>query len=327
MAESLINSIARLRVLEKGLLTRETVGRLKSAKSFEECLRILGESGWGTPEPDTDEIDSLTDARLRDTYALMDELMPKRYKKLVEVFRMRHDLTNIKLLYKLRLRGVSADAAPLDRCGAVDGETLKKAVARGDYSMLPKRMEKELEALDVDTYRGADPARVSYRLDSAFIEYAAGSGFAFAKQYFGALADFTNILGLVRGVGADMLLPCGELDAAKLQKLKAALAASPEKAGETIKGPLESGALLEAARAAVEDYAKTGRVSAIENARDEYLLALASERKSDIDSPAPIVGFMLAREREAEVVRLILTAKRSGMDSRAADERSVALYG
>jgi V/A-type H+-transporting ATPase subunit C len=193
--------------------------------------------------------------------------------------------------------------------------------------MLPKRMAKELESLDVDTYRGADPAEVSYRLDSAFMEYAVGSGFPFAKQYFSALADFTNILGVIRGVPEGRLLPGGEYGSDKLEALKTALGSSPEKAGEIMKGPLESGPVKEAARAAVEEYVKTGSAAAVENARDEYLIALASKNRSDIDSPAPIIGFMLAREREAEVVRLILTAKRSGMPDSAADERSVALYG
>lgn len=328
MAESLINSIARLRVLEKGLLTRETAERLRAAKSYDECLKILTESGYGmNAERGGDELEALTGAQLHDTYALIDELMPARYRDTVAAFRMRHDLTNIKLLYKLRLRGEDAASAPLDAGGMFEGEALKKAIARGDYSQLPKKISEELEKLDVDTYRGADPAEVSSRLDRAFFSYTASHSNAFVRKYFGACADFTNMIGVLRGAPESVYLPGGEYDEAKLNEVREALASSPEKLPGILKSPLETSELKEIMRGAFEEYRRTGHVSAIERARDDHLIALASERKSDIDSPAPIIGYMLAREREAEVVRLILTAKRSGMPSSAADERSVALYG
>ena len=101
MAESLINSIARLRVIEKRLLTKETVGRLLAAPGYAECLKILTEAGYGEGArgDDSDEIEALTRASLREAYALTDELMPKRFASVTNVFRMRHDIINIKLLY------------------------------------------------------------------------------------------------------------------------------------------------------------------------------------------------------------------------------------
>ena len=329
MAESLINSIARLRVIEKRLLTKETVSRLAAAPGYEECLKILSETGYGAkadPAGD-DRTEALIRAELADAYALAEELMPSRFAHICELFRMRRDLTNIKLLYKLRLMGEDPEKATLGFGGVFDGEKLKAAVKKGDYSMLPKKFAAALEELDVSTYRGADPQAVSCRLDSAFIEYALASRSGFAREYFGALADFTNLIAIARGVPAEYDLPSGTLGKDKLEKLRTVAGTAPEKAGDIIRNPLETGELLEKLRGGFEEYLKTGRTSGLERARDEYLIGLVSKNRSDIDSPAPIVGYMLAREREAEVIRLILTAKRSGIPAQAIEERSMALYG
>ena len=329
MAESLINSIARLRVIEKRLLTKEAVSRLASAKDHEECLKILAESGYGLKaDPDeTDRTEAMIRAELGEAYALTDELMPARFKPVLEAFRMRHDVTNIKLLYKLRLLGADLDKAELGFGGVYDGDKLKAAVKKGDYSMLPKAIASALEELDVITYRSADPQAVSTKLDGAFIKYAEGINNPFVKKYFSALSDLTNVIAVIRGVPAERLLPTGEYSAEELKRFRETLADSKEKAQGLLKSPLETSPLKERVRAAFGEYLKSGTVAPIEKARDEYLIGLAAENRSDIDSPAPIVGYLLAREREAEVIRLILTAKRSGIPASVIEERSMALYG
>ena len=328
MAESLINSIARLRVIEKRLLTQEFVGRLASAGSYEECLRMLSESGWGSPEQGQgDEIELMTRARLDETYALVEELMPKRYAEVYRVFRMRHDLTNIKLLYKLRLLGAELEGARLDTGGVYEGEKLTAAIKKGDYSMLPGELKDALEELDVETYHGADPMEVSCRIDAAFMEYAQGVKNGFVREYFGALADFTNVITAIRKLPESARLPGGEYTKEELAAFAAALDEAPERAQALLKSPLETSGLKERLRDAFGEYLKSGRTAAIERARDEYLIELAQKGRSDIDSPAPIVGYLLAREREAEVIRLILTAKRSGIPASAIEERSIEVYG
>ena len=327
MAESLINSIARLRVIEKKLLTKEFIGRLLSSPGYEEALKLLSEAGYGAGAAEGgDEIEQLTRAQLEETYALTDELMPKRFAPAAEVFRMKHDMLNVKLLYKLRMQGEDIEGAKLDFGGVTEEKALKAAIASGDYSILPKRIALVLEELDVLTYRNPDPRLVSDKLDAAYIEYARSIRSSFTSEYFGALADFTNMLGLVRGFEGGFL-PGGEYGPERLEAIRAALANEPEKAPELIKSPLETSLLKEKLREAFTAYLKDRHAAVLESARDEYLLSLASSGRSDIDSPAPIIGFLLAREREAEVVRLILTAKRSGIPASALEERSFKLYG
>lgn len=327
MAESLINSIARLRVIEKSLLTKETAARLAAAPSYEEALRTLRECGYGgQAQPEGDEIDAVIKSELENAYALVGELMPEKLSAVTDVFRMRHDIVNIKLLYKLRLLGEDPEGARLDFGGIYPEEELKAAMKRGDYSMLPKVIKDALEELDVLTYRSPDPREVARRVDSAYFEYAASIKNPFVKEYFGALADFTNVIALIRGAGTKELMPGGELTSEELSRIAEALPEERERALSVIK-KIGGSKRREALRYGFEEFMRTGHTAALEKAKDDHLIALASEGRTEIDTVKPIVGYLLAREREAEVVRLILTAKRSAVPMSAVDERSLRLYG
>ena len=329
MAESLINSIARLRVLEKKLMTKELVSRLINAPTYDECIRALRESGFGQSAQGTDGdmMEALITAELTDTYSLISELMPKRFAPVTDIFRMRHDLTNIKLLYKSRMMGEEPSVSSLDLGGVFDSEKLIFSVKKGDYSMLPKKLSDALESLDVLTYKNRDARLVSFTLDRAFIEYALTVKSGFVREYFSALADFTNLISVIRGVKAEELLPAGAYSKEELITISALLYDSPERIPDLLRTPFDTADVKQAVRTGFEEYLKTKRISALEKARDEYLITLAMRGRTDIDSPAPIIGFLLAKEREAEVVRLILTVKRSGIPMSAVDERSVRLYG
>ena len=330
MAESLINSIARLRVIEKRLISKDQAARLVSAPSYEDALRLLREAGYGRDisqqEGEGDEIERIISAELAASYQEVEELMPERHKDITGVFRMRHDVTNIKLLYKLRLMGQELKSAKLDEGGVYGEEELKSAMASGDYSMMPKQLEKTLEKLDVDTYYGADPMQVSLAIDNAYVKYGLSHGNAFVRKYFKALAEFNNLLIIIRG-GSEGFMPAGEFTEAELLNFAGAFKKDPAKLTEMIADVFTESKLRKEIRAAYEAYLASGSPSAFEGARDEYLIRLASEGRQDIDSPAPIVGYMLAREREAAVVRLILTAKRSGISMDFIKERGVGLYG
>ena len=138
MAESLINSIARLRVIEKKLLSKELVSRLLAAPTYQDALRTVREAGFGSGFDTAaakcgDELEGLVTAHLSETYSLVSELMPERLAYVTEVFRMRHDLTNLKLLYKLRLLGGDLESAELDPGGIYDEKALREAIASAEF--------------------------------------------------------------------------------------------------------------------------------------------------------------------------------------------------
>ena len=71
----------------------------------------------------------------------------------------------------------------------------------------------------------------------------------------------------------------------------------------------------------------TGNIGEVEKARDNYLMSLIAAHKHDAMSLFPVVGYIIAKEREAQNVRLILTVKRNGLSDSVIAERLVKLYG
>ena len=72
---------------------------------------------------------------------------------------------------------------------------------------------------------------------------------------------------------------------------------------------------------------RTGNISEVEKARDNYLLSLLSSHKYESETIYPVVGYYLAKEREGRAIRLIVTGKRNGLNDSVIRERLVRLYG
>ena len=71
----------------------------------------------------------------------------------------------------------------------------------------------------------------------------------------------------------------------------------------------------------------SGNIAMLEKKRDDYLLSLVNSHRHEVMTTFPIVGYYLARDREAKAVRLILTVKRNKLDDSVITERLRELYG
>ena len=67
-------------------------------------------------------------------------------------------------------------------------------------------------------------------------------------------------------------------------------------------------------------------MAAIERAGDDYLLSLVRPHRYEPTSLLPLVGYLLARTRESQVIRLLATAKAAGAGQDKIFARLRALY-
>ena len=101
MQDSTIYAVARIRTLEKGLLSAERIKRMAQG-SLDDAMRLLTETGYGSmPEATADDLDTLIKNELDRMRAVIQEVTQD--KALTDVFLMRADVTNLKTLIKLRL--------------------------------------------------------------------------------------------------------------------------------------------------------------------------------------------------------------------------------
>ncbi|MEG1547497.1 MAG: V-type ATPase subunit [Clostridia bacterium] len=323
--QSTLYGVARVRCHEKELLGRDRMARIADA-SAEDALRQLIDAGYGgMPDAKLADTEQMISRELTAARELVSEVSP--CPAITDIFLMKADIHNLKLLLKLRLTG-SNDEPALMQGGVYSTAALSQMVREADYSALPELLRNALDSLEAGFLIRIDPIEVSVRLDNAYIKYALANGNAFTKAYFSAQADFDNLLALLRlkATGADaeklrrVLLDAGDIPR---EKLVSALDMPLENIGRAI----VAGSARSAIIAGLDEVIRTGHISALEKARDNYLIGLARAGKDEPESIAPIIGYLLAREQEARCVRLVITSKRNGLPENIIAERLRELYG
>jgi len=318
---------ARISALGKGILDQQTIRRMADS-SLEDVVRTLQEVRYGgISDGSADDCERMIEnVRIRTAQEIA-ELSPKP--KITDLFLLQTDVQNLKILIKARL--LETDAELLEG-GIYPTEKLKRMVADQDYRDLPEVFQSYLHTLEQKLKVEIEPQQVSVLLDKAYLAHAlAVAGLekdAFAEKYFRALADFNNIITMLRlrAMNApkedlkSLLLPAGKISNHELT-------AAYDVNMDALSHAFSAG---DAHRALAEGLAKVqqlGSLAALERARDDYLLSLVKAHKHDSLSIYPILGYWFARDREAKAIRLIVTVKRNGLDDAIIHERLCELYG
>ena len=313
---------ARVRVWETRLLTAERRERMIDARTPDEALKVLTECGY--PEPESAALPAVDRALTRGRLALFDELKKAVPEPgLVEVFQIKYDTHNAKVLLKAAAMGEDP-ARLLMEGGRYDPHTLAQALADRDTEKLsPVFLDayEQAKAVLADT---GDPQRADLILDAAcYAEMsiaAQKTGSGFLKGYVRLSVDAANLRSLVRCLraGADQelkkaaLLPGGDLPAAALLEIKGE--DLPAKYKNT---PLEKAALLGAETARPGE----GSLTEVERACDNALVGYLAQARRIPFGEQPVVGYLCAREAEATTVRTILALRSAGLAGDAIRER------
>ena len=317
---------ARVSALSKRLLDDTALKRMAEG-SMGDALRILIDDRYGTL-PDAGEGDGERMIE-RELIAMREEVRSiSPEPAITDLFLLQSDVMNLKTLIKARLldqKDISWQAG-----GLYDRETLEKAVAEQDYSFLPEDMAAELDVLEKRLAVSVEPQLISIALDRAYLRHALkatakNKGFS---HYFKAKADFDNVLTFlrVRAMGGgrgqlkDVLLVEGGIP---MKAFYDGYDFSVEGFGKIV----ESSVCRRALANALDKMYGTGNIGEVEKARDNYLMSLIAAHRHDVASLYPVVGYIVAKEREAQNVRLILTVKRNGLSESVIAERLVKLYG
>ena len=319
---------ARISALEKSLFGKDAVRRMAEG-SLEDALRLLADAKYGNlPDATGEDTERMIESVRRQTAETIRDLSPDA--TLTDLFLLQTDAQNLKVLVKARLLGIS-DAIWLEG-GLYTRDQLSTMVADAKYDLLPTRMQEAMNRLEAKLKISQEPQLVSVFADYGYhthcLEVSKTVKEPFAKQYFSALCDFNNVITFLRmrAMGAqkedlkEVLLPSAGVQS---EALIAAYELSAETLTKAISGSVAKSALLDG----LNQMLVTGSISMLEKSRDDYLLSLVNDHRHDTMTIFPIVGYYLARDREAKAVRLILTVKRNGLDDAIITERLRKLYG
>lgn len=324
---SAVYAVARIRAVEKRLIRTDRMTRILEA-SLEDALKLLCETGYGSlPDATADDMDRMIERELSNAAALVSAITPDR--DLTDLFLMQTDVNNLKILLKARL--MNEDPPPLQAGGVFGAQKLAAWVKAGQYRDLPPAFSAALCSLESSLAVRPEPQKISLALDRAYLAHAIDTAkkksCGFAEAYFSAQADFANVLALLRisamQAGAEMLshafLSGGAIS---LSTLKSAYGLS----ADALSSAVATGPCAREIAAGLSEIAKTGHISALEKWRDNALMNIMRSGKYGIDGIDALVGYLVAKEREALMIRLILTAKRNGLPQSVLQERMRELY-
>lgn len=316
-------ALGRISVLSTHLLSASQLRRIAEAGSTKEAQKLLLETGYGEnaateQELATGEIDLIIRGQLQLTRKRIKELTPDP--ELTGLFLLPVDTHNIKALLKARLLGTSADEILRDG-GNFPLDTLKDMIQTKYYEDMPTVYRDTLNEIESELGREADPLVFSAMVDGAMFRHAkaimdAKHEKGFIRAYFSLWADFQNTLSLIRAQNLHwelsqlrlVLVDAGEIPRTVFEEC---LDTPPEQLGARLNQGAHGADLVQA----INEFAQTGDLGIIARRMQEGKMQIIRLAKWETDSLGPIVGYLYAREVEAEALRLIFGALAGGFEA------------
>lgn len=320
MSDDYIYAVARVRSRELSLFSRQDLDQLMACRTYEECLRVLQDKGWGSGS--SLSANELLVQEEEKTWAFIRELTSDL--SVFDVLLYPIDYNNLKAAIKSVITGVEPHQVFLPG-GSIAPEVLQKAARESDYSALPPEMGAAAEEASRTLLETSDGQLCDLILDKACLLGILRRGKESKNELLAQYAELTvaiaNIKIAVRACKTQKnrafldaaLAPCATLDTETL-------------ASAACKSLEEMFACL-----AVTNYAEAGErlkesYSAFEKWCDDKVMELVKSQKMNPFTVGPLFAYVIARQREIAVVRIILSGKLNELDDAMIRERLRELY-
>jgi len=316
---------ASLRSREPKLLSREKCERMLDAASFEDCAKLLVESGYPDMSAmNTREIEKALNEHRAQIFNELDRTVPD--KEIAAVFKMKYDYHNAKTLIKAEATGADAMLIMSD-AGRFAPQMLLDAYTEDKLSFLPEMFASAIKEAKETLAKTANPQLADFVLDkTCYAEMkktADGLENKFLADYVQLLIDNSNLRTAVRtmrmGKGEDFmrqaLIPGGKVDTDRFavcdkEQLSAAF----------------SHTVLEQAAVLGVQAIDGGAMTAFERECDNALNTFIKGAKLVSFGPETLVAYLAAVESELTAIRMILTGRLAGIAPEVIKERLRELY-
>ncbi|MCD5390905.1 V-type ATP synthase subunit C [candidate division NPL-UPA2 bacterium] len=308
-------AVGRIRALETRLLRRERFDQMVGAEDAEETLRALADTDYGpllSEIKSPDEFEIALNKELTKVLSLISHLSFDP--ELTDLFRLRYDFHNLKVLLKqkyLARSPVDSKLCLID-AGVIEGEKLRKIMEGEDYSELPDELRTAVDKSEKGFEETGDPQMIDIILDKEMYSlfHERSSGNPFLKEYFQISADLTNIriflrvraLRKERDFFEEVFLEGGKLELSFFLRLYGepidnfASALSPTAYGQLVSQ-------------GIKYWKENGSWSKLERLSDNHILNFLGRAKHIVFGLEPLIGYLLARENEIKMLRMIMVGK------------------
>ncbi|MGI6485586.1 MAG: V-type ATP synthase subunit C [Tepidanaerobacteraceae bacterium] len=322
---------SRVRALETKLLTANVLDRILEAESTEEAFKVLGDTEYGNELANLENVydfETVLESSLKRTYKTIRDSLKDR--RIVDFFTLRNDYHNLKVILKQKIVNQEVTGY-LSKLGQVPVDELRKMADEDITAIVPDSFKRAF-AKAWEAYEATqEPQQIDIVIDKALFEELKSLVEEISddllQDYFDSLSDLTNIKTMIRlkymdsdvRVLENALLPGGKLDSdfflkqftEQIQAIIDALMSSP------YQKVVEEGLLR---------WVNTGSPALYERLADNYLLNLVRAGLYKPFGPEPVIGYLVAKEYETNVLRILLVGKINGISSEMIKERLRDVY-
>ena len=304
-------SFGRVRTLEAELIDRGQFKRMAEAPTASEALKVLSEGSYQelSEGADIPTIEKALQEELKAVYDLAQHISPKR--EITDLLQLKYDFHNAKVLLKSEV--ASVEPAFLVPFGVVDLEKLKKAF-KERLKDLPAPLAKAVEKARSEYAETGDTQVIDFVMDqeycNALIEQS--EEFPFLREFFQMKIDLENIRNFVRSSKfaidfEKVFLQGGTLDV----KVFRALEGEPT---EGITNTVRTRNYSSVVEDGLKAYEETKTLVLYERLTEDFLIEYLKRAKMVTLGIEPLLGYILAKEREVKLIRLILIGKMRNVD-------------
>ena len=345
-------AVGRIRALETRLLDGMAIGRLLEAETAQEVLKTLSEGEYESSLSnisDPADFETALNIEQERIYALIDELSLDP--QLTSIFRARWDFHNLKALLKSSyLKRADSEGAPrsatatddvLVSSGLVPVEAIRFAIEPDDEQSgsgsyltglgadeddVASHIENALEDAQTQYEESQNPQTIDIVIDkhlqSFLYKRVADYSNTFLCGYFQAIADLTNIKSFIRikmlGEGIRLLdaalLPHGSLD-------RNIYIGQFDETVENFAVSLTYTPYADLVAEGIRSWADAHSLAVFERLSDNYLIDYIKPVKYMVFGVEPLMGYLLAKEHEMKLIRIIVICKLNDLPTENIKER------
>ncbi|MFC1787547.1 V-type ATP synthase subunit C [Halobacteriota archaeon] len=307
-------SVGRTKALETKLLDRGKIDRMIEAEDAEAVLRVLSETEYGdliAEIKSAEEFERILYVGLKRTYSVVRSFYPDP--ELVNLFTLKYDFHNLKVLLKSKFSDQGADELLIDLGEIAD---VVSKLMKEDISEISKKLPEDyaraVERMLDEFNTSKDPQIIDALLDAEMFalmrEFASQSDFLLKllKMYI----DLNNIKILIRSKKLAKsksflgyaLLENGGLPKDDLLKIHdRSLDAMISELCKTEYGEI----IAEGA----EHYEKEESLFLFEKLFDDMIMEYMKKAKYVAFGLEPLAGYIVAKENEIKLIRMLLVGK------------------
>ena len=323
-------STARVRSVEKNMLTLERAEKMIDAKTTEDALRVLDDCYYGNVNELTDvnDYEKLLTEEHKKTYDFITSIAPEL--NYFKMFLYPYDYHNLKVIMKSEYLGIDASDI-LINTGSIDVKTLKYSVKERDFSALTESMQNALKEIIEDFPKTNDPQIIDIILDKycygEMLKSAEQTNNQFIIEYVRMQIDAINIKSYVRlkkmnkswDFFTKIFLGGGKIYEQVFIK-------NYDDPFEKFAEHLSAFGFKEVFIEGTEALEETKKFTTLEKLLDNKLIEHIKYAKYVPFGIEPLVGYLIAKDNEIKIARIILAGKIAGISPELIRERLRETY-